>query len=876
MTTSKGFSLLFLPGMLLLLFLMLSGEKVFGTHNRAGEITYEKLSTYTYRATIVTYTKTSSPADRPELEFWWGDGSRDTVPRNSIVFNVGPDIQRNTYIATHVYPGPGSYVMYFLDENRNANVVNIPGSVNIPFYVETQLVISPAFLSNSSPQLLQPPIDNGSVNRVFIHNPNAFDPDGDSLSYELTTCKGFGGSPIPGYVYPSASTSFSLDAVTGDLVWDSPQLVGEYNVAMIIREWRNIAGVGLLNIGYVTRDMQITIYPPVNDPPQITALADTCVEAGGQISFTVNATDPNPGETITLSATGGPFTLPLSAAVFASTPAQGSVSGLFSWNTVCAHVRKSPYSVVFKAEDNNTQVALADLESMTITVVGPAPVNPSALSSGNSLVLNWDQSLCTEAVGYKIYRRVSTYGFIPGYCETGVPSYTGYTLIATVNGLTSTTYTDNDNGAGLAPAVQYCYMVTAFYPDGAESYASVEFCGRLVRDLPVITNVDVVTTSLNNGSMDVAWGKPTELDPVQTPGPYRYIVQRASLNGSFADVATFNDLDDTTFTDTGLATRDSIYRYRIQFWNDTPGQVFQVGATQTAHSLFLTVSPGDEKNRLTWTESVPWTNTSYVVYRESAPGIFDSIGVSASLQYIDDSLQNGNEYCYYVRSVGSYQDTGLVDPIFNRSQQACAIPVDNEAPCPPLLFNGPNCIALLDTLSWIIDDSCAFDAELVNIYFSAASGDGTFLLVHVSQSSGSPFIYAGENSIAGCYYVTAIDSNGNEGHPSNTVCTGPCPLYVLPNSFSPDGNGTNDVYHPIYPYRDIARVDMRIFNRWGDQVFQTEDPEIGWNGKRNNEGPDLPEGVYFYVCKVYEIPAGPVIENTPRTLNGFIHLVRGN
>ena len=54
---------------------------------------------------------------------------------------------------------------------------------------------------------------------------------------------------------------------------------------MIIREWRSIPGVGLLNIGFVTRDMQITIYPPVNDPPVIAALVDTCVLAGTLLSF---------------------------------------------------------------------------------------------------------------------------------------------------------------------------------------------------------------------------------------------------------------------------------------------------------------------------------------------------------------------------------------------------------------------------------------------------------------------------------------------------------------------------------------------------------------------------------------------------------------
>ena len=845
---------------------------VWATHNRAGEITYQKIGTYEYKVRIVTYTKTSSPADRPELEFWWGDGTRDTIPRLGIDFNVGPDIQRNIYEDTHVYPGNGNYIMYFLDENRNAAVVNIPGSVNIPFYVQTQLVISPAFQVNSSPQLLQPPIDDGAVGIVFIHNPNAYDPDGDSLSYELTECRGFGGNPIPNYFYPPASTSFTLDAVTGDLVWDEPLAVGEYNVAIIIREWRNIPGIGRINIGYVTRDMQITIYPPVNQPPQITGVKDTCVEAGNLLAFTVTATDPTATELVTITATGGPFQLAVSPATFTSTPNTGFTTGDFNWNTNCAHVRKAPYTVVFKAEDNNAQIQLADLKSMFITVVGPSPKNPLATPFANTMVLNWDQSACSEAVGYHIYRRVTTYGFVPGYCETGVPAYTGYVRIGSVNGLTTTTFTDNNGGAGLAPAVEYCYMVTAFYPDGAESYASVEFCNTLNRDLPVITNVDVNTTDAANGEIYIAWGKPTELDPVQTPGPYRYVLQRADAGGSFTDVVTFTDLNDTTYTETGLNTSAVQYRYRVQFWNDTPGNVFEIGLSQTAFSVRLSAAPGDEKVNLSWNVNVPWTNDFYVIYRENLPGVFDSIGFTGDLTYTDDSLVNGQEYCYYVKSVGAYQDTGLVNPIINKSQRICSVPVDNEPPCPPLLANGPNCVALLDTLSWTNADSCAPDVASYQVYYAPA-GTTDYTLIATVNYGTFTYIYSGINSIAGCYYVTATDSTGNTGDSSNIVCTETCPLYVLPNSFTPDGNNINDLYTPINPYRDIKEVEMTIFNRWGDVVFETKDPDIGWNGKRNNDGQENPEGVYFYVCKVYEARLSGEAE--PFVLKGVIHLIRG-
>ena len=186
---------------------------------------------------------------------YWGDGSPRDVFVRSQKIDLGNDISKNIYIGFHTYSGNGTYYFHFEDPNRNSDVVNIPNSVEVPFYVETQLIYNPfQGQPNSSPILTYPPIDQGCLNRIFIHNPGAYDPDGDSLSYELTVCRGANGDPIPGYTFPAASTTFNMNALTGDLTWDSPIQEGEYNVAFKIIEWRNGS-----QIGYVTRDMQILI-----------------------------------------------------------------------------------------------------------------------------------------------------------------------------------------------------------------------------------------------------------------------------------------------------------------------------------------------------------------------------------------------------------------------------------------------------------------------------------------------------------------------------------------------------------------------------------------------------------------------------------------
>ncbi len=845
---------------------------LFATHNRAGEITYRQLNQTTYEIKIVTYTKINSPADRPELPVSWGDNKGDTLIRNSEV-PVAADIKRNTYTGVHTYPGPGNYIISFEDPNRNANVVNIPNSVSIPFYVETLLIINPFVPNNNSPILLQPPIDQACVNRVFIHNPNAYDPDGDSLSYTLIFCRGENGAFIPNYSYPTASNFFTLNPITGDLIWDSPQLQGEYNVAIRIDEWRNGS-----KIGFVVRDMQINVIACNNFPPEIVPIPDFCVEAGQSINFSVTANDPDNNQ-ITLTATGAPFLLSNPAVFVQPTIGQGSVTVPFSWTTQCSNVRKQPYQVIFKAEDNSLPVNLVDLETALITVVGPSPKNPGITPLGGSMQINWDASTCTQAVGYRLYRRNGASGWNPAQCETGVPAYTGFKLIQTLNGLNSTNFTDDDNGAGLLPGILYCYRVIAFYPDGAESYASVEFCARLIKDLPVMTNASVNITDASNGEMFVQWSKPNEFDTLAYPGPYRYVLQRAAgINGNtFTPIATFNSLNDTNFVDTSLNTISGGYNYKVEFHNDTPGNTLLVGTSQPASSVFLTVASGDKKNRLNWAFNVTWDNAYdsahyYVIYRKNLiTGIFDSIAASATNNYTDNGLINGQEYCYYIKALGRYTAPGFLEPLINLSQQTCATPMDNEPPCAPVLSINSDCVAAENVLTWFNPDPlCASDIDHYNIYYAAESGMPLTLLLSISNANDTFYVASNLFSVAGCYAVSAVDSTGNESTGGIAVCVENCPLYELPNVFTPNGDNVNDVFHPL-PYRFVKDIDLEIFNRWGQVVFKTDDPNINWDGKHQTSNTEVPSAVYFYRCKVNEIYLDGV---RSRDLTGFIHLIR--
>jgi len=872
-----------------LLYVILCLHPVFATHQRAGEITYRYLSGLTYEVTIITYSYEPSTADRPELDIRWGDGQVSTLPRangpaginragiycDHLGELVGPDIKRNLYIGQHTYPAASTYIISLEDPNRNYGVLNIPNSVDVPLYIETQLTVNPFLGANSSPQLLLPPIDRGCVGNPFLHNPGAYDPDGDSLSFKLVPCRGAGGNFIPGYKLPNEVDlthpgTFTLNQVTGDIVWDSPTMQGEYNIAFLIEEWRN----GIM-IGYVTRDMQISIVSCANKPPVLQLPPDTCVEAGTSLTAKIRATDVN-GDVITLTASGGPLLVPVSPATFTQ-PLDSArrVTGTFAWNTVCDHVQRLPYQVFFKAIDNNDTVRLFDVKTWNIKVVGPATHNVVAVPLGNEIKVSWSPNTCQNISGYKIYRRNGFYGYIHGYCETGVPSYTGYTLVSTIASPLDTSFTDNNNGSGLVHGIDYCYIVTAYYPDGAESFASDEVCVSLRKDVAIITNVSVEMTNNVTGQIYLAWSKPTQIDLVQAPGPYTYQIFRSvgSAGTNLILIDSLLNLNDTIFHDIGINTLDNSFSYRIDLINRTPGNRFRIGSSQVASSVFLQLHPGDEKMRMTFGFAVPWNNKKYVIYRQNPVTlIYDSIAISMVPSFVDSTLVNGNTYCYYIKCIGSYSSPGLIDPLLNLSQQSCATAVDNEPPCAPGLTVSANCAQSTNTLHWsFTNNKCQHDTKKILIYYSPLLGGQLVIIDSVPNTVEKLYQHSGLTSISGCYAVAARDSVGNLSLRSDTVCIDidSCSRYRLPNVFTPNDDGFNDYFIP-FPYTSVEKIDLKIFNRWGKEVFSTTDPAIHWDGKNEATNTACSDGVYYYICDVYEIS---LTGSVKRTLRGSVHIL---
>jgi len=853
-------------------FLILTVLKLFATHNRAGEIVYKHLSGYKYEITVYTYTFTGSLADRDSLEVNWGDNTKSYIHR--VQKNALPDAyQQNIYVTTHTYPGPGTYQIVMDDPNRNQDVKNIPNSVNVSFALKTILQINPLIGSNSTPILLNKPIDKAAKNQVFIHNPAAFDYDGDSISYKMAICLYNGGLIIPDFSLPPASNSIIVNPITGDLIWDSPTEIGIYNVAMEIEEWRmNV------KISSIIRDIQIEVVETDNLPPEILPLSNMCVEADSLISFEVTANDPD-GETVSLGAVGGVFSLTINPASFPSSDfpvsGEGTVSETFVWQTCCEHIQKQQYTVIFKAIDDNPQVKLTDYENIMIKVIGPATEIIDIEPTNASIFLRWKKSRCSNVVAYEIYRKNNLDEFYPNECQTGLPESEGYQLIKTIQNINDTTFLDNDNGIGLTQGFLYCYRIVCIFPDGAESYVSPKKCTELEEGLPILTKVSVLETDIEKGKIEIDWEKPLNLDTITIPGPYKYSMFYSNdLDGSFYQgPIEILGLNNTYFLDTLLNTKETPKIYKLGLLNyDLVNQNWNsVGPPSIASSIFLATYGSDKKITLRIKDNVPWEDEGFVIYRQNfETQLFDSIGWDTTGTFIDYNLENGVEYCYKVKGIGHYTLEHLPDPLINFSQISCVAPIDTIPPCPITFSVESNCDAGYNLVSWTLKkDSCSEGIKNIKIYFTDEQNGEMKLIQTIENAKDTFFIHFPEVSLAGCYKVTAIDTTGNESLQELTICVDNCTYYNLPNVFTPNFDSENDMYHPLLPYLFVEKINIKIYNRWGTLVFETEDPDINWDGKDMNSKLPVSDGVYYYLCDVYE---HRLVGEVVRNISGFIHI----
>lgn len=116
--------------------------------------------------------------------------------------------------------------------------------------------------------------------------------------------------------------------------------------------------------------------------------------------------------------------------------------------------------------------------------------------------------------------------------------------------------------------------------------------------------------------------------------------------------------------------------------------------------------------------------------------------------------------------------------------------------------------------------------------------------------------------------LIAFHENGCTDTATANIDVMPLVTLVMPNAFTPNNDGLNDDFRGYGFVDAIADYKMSIWNRWGELIFETDNPLMGWNGSKNNSGQESPVGVYVYQVE-YLAPRGDV-----KKLTGHVTLVR--
>jgi gliding motility-associated-like protein len=928
-------------GLLLALILYGYGSAM-ASHNLAGDVTYRYISGNTVEITVTTFTDPSAAfVDRCaiDMEIWDSGGNQkiatiSDVKRQNGVFTIDPlfptsvpqcpgaqmgeyiigTVKKNIYKASYTFPGPGWYLVRYYDLARLNDIINMSNSGSQAFFIESSILINPYLGIENSPQFLNHPIDEACTGKLWTHNPGGYDPDGDSLAYKFRNCRQYDPPSIPspitctGFQMPDqigGNGPISIDVYTGLITWNVPNLVGIYNIAYVIEEYRD----GVL-IGFSFRDMAIFVNPCDNDPPVIVAPAELCVFAGDFVEFDFEVYDPNffssvspPGDSVYFYLDNGgvqlngPFAVAVSPAQIVITDPPGlqippdfpvayddTIKGRFTWQTVCDHVKPGFYQVDFYAHDNISyfeENKMLSANLITRIKVLPRPLDGLvAVAANREITLTWNAHACDSAIGYEIFRRQGGGGWNQDtVCCTSNPTTAGYSLLGTNLGHLNTTFIDDNLGRGFDYGVEYCYIVRAFFRNGMRTCTTDEVCVQIEKDFPVLLKDSVAVTDPALGEIQVEWSQPIGVDPI-FPTPYTYHVQRApDIAGplTWTTVATAIPFGDTNYRDTGLNTVARGYRYKVDLYD---GNDVLIVEGNYGSSIFLNIIPGDQVLTLDWQEYVPWFNRKYYIYRadqQVGPYVLiDSVTGNGSHRhtFVNRDLTNFEDYCYVVVSEGEYLVGQVPDSVRNASQQACGIPQDFEPPCiGTVAFDTTrNCEALSVTFNWTNPDSaCGADLDYWNIY-RADNRSSTYTLIARLDSGVVTYTVNDPFSIADCFGVTAVDTNGNEST-MRIFCFENCPELDLGNVFTPNGDGINDFFTPLLDRSLRVRV-VQIFDRWGNRIYNNEavnDNDQLWNGYNSN-GQEVPEGVYYYIIRFDENHLPGNVPMRPRS--GVVTLLR--
>jgi gliding motility-associated-like protein len=462
-------------------------------------------------------------------------------------------------------------------------------------------------------------------------------------------------------------------------------------------------------------------------------------------------------------------------------------------------------------------VTLTTLAGCEVTVsMIPAILVPDTLQKAGTdihyVTVNRDSSL-----GISWHRSASPFF---GKYELYRIGPNGANLIYTSHKAADTLYTDRNNVN--VNRYHYTYYIK-----------ETDRCGKVATISAPHTSILLTLSAISQNKLQLTW---TAYKGWQSVSAYR--VYRNDKAG-FVLLTTLSGTD-TSYADADIC--NSTYAYRIvgvdntMIWisesNSAKGKPDYVYRKEGENMVYATVTDDDKVN-MVWTATAPRT-TEYIIDRyTAATGWHDDFARSKSNMWKDDKVSvNTSSYTYRIHILDKCGDiTG-------------AGTIGKSILLKAGLYND----AVL--LNWTKYAYWNTGVDHYNIEIQQNNDSWSY----IAQVPANDTIYTDRDihkDIHGkyVYRVIAVQKGDTSISSTSNKASVILPSRVfIPNAFTPGGDGVNEIFKPVCLFiaENGLGVDYNfaIYNRWGEKLYQTNNPAEGWDG--TFKGQTVMEGVYIY------------------------------
>lgn len=349
----------------------------------------------------------------------------------------------------------------------------------------------------------------------------------------------------------------------------------------------------------------------------------------------------------------------------------------------------------------------------------------------------------------------------------------------------------------------YCISITAFDP-----------CDNDTRQSNIGCSINLQTTALNRQNQ-VDWSTSS------TDFLSYSIFKDGSVIATIGVQGQMQYLDD-------LVICGITYAYQVQMQENNGFVSISDTNRVTAISTVIpepieeiTATVSDQDVKLTWSPPTNSLATVYIISRSVDGNQYQVIDTVAGTEYTDSGL--------FTQSTRYYYKINYVD--------ACDILSAESVIASPILL-----VSEADqTITWSAYEGWQ---NGVSYYTLEKYDENGRLIETIPMGLGTTYTENPDNPYQYILYkvvATPVDpANGTAE--SNYLEIIYRSKVAFPNAFSPNGDGTNDIFN--FKSRYIRSATMKIFNRWGELIYQTDDMEKGWDG--TVDGKYAPPGVYIH------------------------------